>query len=378
MNNGFGKRLIIVFCAAAAVLSSCTSMGDIFIDSHRSQHESNLTEVERIIVPLEAIGANEARARNSDIASARRMIAGMERESSADADYSGRLIAWSGRLAILEGRYTEAQRLHRQSILVSPGNLTSIILSIRLEGDPAKRLEIIERESALLTQRAAGTGELNIERGRALLEMNRFTEAAGAFDTAFASGLNEIYGETYRSARNRAWELRNTSGVAASTLGVLGRDTITWNDCIALARDETQLLRFMTAGRTVNDNELFTRLVDRGFIPFTQDITITQWPTERPRAASVVTRAGAAWFVWNLFAQARADRGMLTRYSARFATGPNPRSPVADVPPLTPFFDSILGCVETEFMSLVDGRNFNPSAPMRGADLLAILRRIDN
>ncbi|MCL2229677.1 MAG: S-layer homology domain-containing protein [Treponema sp.] len=372
------KIFIVVLCLSAAVFSACTSLGDIFVDSQRSHLESGLAELERAIVPLEALGPNEARSKTADIASARQMIARMERESSADADYSGRLIAWSGRLSILEGRYTEAQRLYRQSIQVSPGNSVAVILSIRLEGDPAKRLEIIERESAVLNQRASGAGELNIERGRALLELNRFPEAAGAFDTAFASGINEIYSETFRADRNRAWELRNTSGVAASTLNVLGRETITWNDCIALARDETQLLRFLTAGRTVPDNELFTRLVDRGFIPFTQDITVTQWPNDRPRPTEPVTRAGAAWFVWHLNAQARADRGMLTRYSARFSTGPNPRSPIADVPPLTPFFDSILGCVETELMSLMDGRNFRPSQPMRGADLLTILRRMDN
>jgi len=372
------RNLFVILCLAAAALSACTSLGDIFVDNHRSQLENSLSEIEKLVVPLEALGPNEARSKTADIAAARRLITSMERDSSADADYSGRLIAWSGRLAILEGRYTEAQRLYRQSIQVSPGNSVAAILSIRLEGDPAKRLEIIERESAVLNQRASGAGELNIERGRALLELNRFLEAVGAFDTAFTSGINEVYSETYRAERNRAWELRNTSGVAASTLGVLGRETITWNDCIAIARDETQLLRFLTAGRTIPDNELFTRLVDRGFIPFSQDISVTQWPNDRPRPTEAITRAGAAYFIWHLYAQARADRGMLTRYSARFSTGPNPRSPIADVPPLTPFFDSILGCVETEFMSLLDGRNFRPSQPMRGADFLTILRRIDN
>jgi len=357
-------------------------MGDITVNSQRSHLDANLAEIEAKVVPLEAsaetLNSNEMRNRQRDITAIRQQITQMERESSGDTDYQGKLIAWSGRLSLLENRYSEAQRFYRQSNSVSPGNLPAVILSIRLEGDPQKRLEIIERELAMLGQRSSGIGELNIERGRALFDLNRFSESAGAFDVAFSAGLDSVYPDSYGSFRSRAWELRNTSGVAAASLNLLGRETITWNDCIALTRNETQLLRFLTAGRTVAEAELFTRLLERGFIPFSQDITVTQWPATRPRGDEAVTRAGAAWFIWHLHAESRADRGMLSRYSARFATGANPRSPILDVPPLSPFFDSILGCVETELMSLQDGRNFRPSQPIRGAELLAILRRIDN
>ena len=369
----------VLVCITAALFSACVSLkNDISINNSKDQTDANLAKIEAAIVPLEAAGGTEARRRQSEINSARQMITGMEREASADADFSGKLIAWSGRLAILEGRYSEAQRLYRQSIAVSPGNLPSVILNIRLEGDPSKRLEIIERELAAAGQRAAGVGELYIERGRSLFELNRFSEAAGAFDTAFSSGLNAVYSESYGADRSRAWELRNTAGVAAGTLNMLGRDSISWNDCITIAKNETQLLRFITGGRNLTDAELFSRLFDRAFIPVIQDITVNDWPGTRPNAGDIVTRAGAAWFVWHLYAEARADRSLLTRYSARYATGTNPRSPITDVPPLSPFFDSILGCVETEFLSLIDGRNFRPSQPIRGAELLSILRRIDN
>jgi tetratricopeptide (TPR) repeat protein len=372
------KYLLIV---VALLLSSCGTTRDISIDNNRSQAEQNLTRVETAVVPLEAAAVNDLRRRQGDISSARQMITSLEREAAADAYYSGKLLAWSGRLAILEGRYSEAQRLHRQSNSVSPGNIPAVILSIRLEGDPLKRLEIIERELVLISRQPSnryGIGELNIERGRALSEMNRFSEAAGAFDVAFSSLLNRVYRESYETDRNRAWELRNTSGVGVGSLNLLGRERISWSECITLARNETQLLRFITGGRNLTDAELFNRLVDRAFIPFTQDVTIEEWPALRPRADEIVTRAGAAWFIWHLFAESRADRGLLSRYSARFATGVNPRSPIADVPVFSPFFDSILGCVEREFLSLLDGRNFRSSQPIRSTELLAILKRIDN
>ena len=370
---------VFLMLTTAALFSACISMkgGDISVDGHRSQAETNLAKIESAIVPLEAAGGTEARRRQDEIASARQAITGLEKEASADADYNGKLLAWSGRLAILEGKYSDAQRLHRQSNAVSQGNIPAAILGIRLEGDPSKRLEMIERELSIAGQRAVGVGELSIERGRALIELNRFSEAAGAFDVAFSSGLASVYNESYGGDRNRAWELRNTSGIAAETLGTLGRDSITWSDCITIAKNETQLLRFLSGGRNVSDTDMFNRLVERGFIPYAQDVSVIDWPSAKPRADETVTRAGAAWFIWHLYAEARADRNLLTRYSARYATGANPRSPITDIPPLSPFFDSILGCVETEQMSLIDGRNFRPAQSMRGAELLTILRKID-
>jgi len=374
------KKFILFLFLLAAIFSSCTTIRDIIVEENKSQSNINLSVLETAVVPLEAAGGNEARKRQNDITAVRRTITAMEKEASAEADYKGKLTAWSGRLAILEGRYSDAQRLYRQSNSESPGNIPAVILNIRLEGDPSKRLEIIERELAVIRQRpgADGLGELNIEKGRTLFEMNRFSESAGAFDTAFSSRLDKIYRESYESSRNRAWELRNTDGAGAGTMNLLSRERINWSECITLVKNETQLLRFITGGRNISDTELFNRLVERAFIPYTQDITISNWPNAKPKADEVVTRSGAAWFIWRLYAEARGDRALLTRYSARYATGANPRSPIADVPALSPFFDSILGCVETEFMSLPDSRNFRPSQIIRAAELLTILKRIDN
>jgi tetratricopeptide (TPR) repeat protein len=378
MEKKMNKQKALIIFVVAALFSACPTMKDMSISLQGGKTEKNLTAVEEAIIPLEALGASEARSRTKEITAARELLGRMEKEASADADYSGKLMAWSGRLYILEGKYSDAVRLSKQSNSLSPGTIPAVVLTIRLEGDPAKKLEMIEKELALLSQKSLGVGELNIERGHALAELNRFSEAAGAFDVAFSSGINHVYKDNYGKERDRAWELRNTSGINAGSLSVLGRESITWNDCIALTKNETQLLRFITGGRTITDAELFTRLVDRAIIPFIQDITESQWPLARPKPEEAVTRAGAAFFVWHLYAAAKADTGMLSRYSARYATGANPRSPIVDVPVLSPFFDSILGCVETELLSLPNGRNFQPTQFIKGAEILTILKKIDN
>jgi tetratricopeptide (TPR) repeat protein len=366
----------LLACMIPVIFSVCTTLQkDVSVDRSKDQMELSLSKIEGLIVPLESAGGAEVRNRQSEMAEARRVIADMEKEAAADADYSSRLTAWSGRLAILEGRYSEAQRLYRQSIALSPGNIPAIILSIRLEGDPQKRLEIAARELSLINVSSPGYGVLQIEKARALAEMRRFSEAAGSFDTAFAAALAAVYRENYREIRDRCWELRNVDG---SAIDILEKGGMNWKDCIALIKNETRLLRFLTGGRDMSETELFNRLLERGFIPATQDITLNEWPSTRLKPEDIVFRSGAAWIIWHLYAEARADRSLLTRYSARYATGAAARSPITDVPPLSPFFDSILGCVETELVSLSDGRSFKPEQPVRGAELLAALKRIDN
>ena len=373
------RHLFYLFIAASLFISCVSVKKELSLDFSRDKTETDLSKLEALIIPLEAAGGPEARKRQSEMTQARKMIGELEKDAVIEADYSARLAAWSGRLALLEGKSSDARRMHRQSTSQSPGNIPSIILGIRLEGEPEKRLELAEKELVLASQHSSlsGFGELNIEKGRSLAELQRFAEAVGAFDTAFASALDGIYRESYQQERDRAWELRYFEG-GTDTLGILERPFISWKDCISLVKSETRLLQFLTGGRSLSDEEIFNRLVERSFIPYTQDVNESEWTKNKPASDTVLLRSGTAWLVWHLYAESRADRGLLSRYSARFSTGRNPRSPIADVPPLSPFFDSILGCVETEIMSLPDGRNFNGSERIRGAQLLTILKKIDN
>jgi tetratricopeptide (TPR) repeat protein len=362
--------------ALALLFLSCQSVGkDILVDTRGELQLENLAELERMIVALDRSGAAPARARSR--------IAELENSPAADTAYSAALAAWSGRLYLLEGKYAEAARQLKTSQSLSPGNIQSLILSVRLERDPRKRLALVDRE--LQIEGASGglspgtsAALLQIERGRVLLELRRYGEAAGAFDSAFAGGLDPVYRETYGESRSLAWELRNTPPeTEGKTMEVLERGGIRWIDLIELAKTETDLLRFLTAGRDVPPAELFNRLLERSFIPYTQDITADEWPAAKPRMEEAVLRSGTAWFLWRLYAEHRADRGLLSGYSARYSRMANPRSPIADLPLLSPFFDAILGCVETELMSLPDGRNFIPGEAVRGAEVLTVLKKIN-
>ncbi|MDR0876618.1 MAG: hypothetical protein LBN21_01080 [Treponema sp.] len=370
--NGAGIAFIVI-----GLLVSCQSLGkDLFINTSEGKRRANLAELERAVVALDNPESPSDIRQN--IAAARKTITEMEKESAADTEYTAALAAFSGRLSLLEGKSSDALRDLRRAHSLSPGNIQERILAIRLERDTQKRLEIIDRELKLEGPAANNTGAalLQIERGRTLMDLLRFSEAAGAFDTAFAGDLDSIYRETYRVYREKAWELRDT-GSGTDTIDIMTKPDITWKDFITLAKKETQVLRFITAGRDMSEAEIFRNLQDRSFIPYTQDAALSEWPAAGPDMNEKVTRAGAAWLLWRLYAENRADRGLLSRYSARYASRPNQRSPIADIHVLSPFFDSILGCVESEFMSLPDGKNFNPGELVRPAEILAGIKKIN-
>jgi hypothetical protein len=158
---------------------------------------------------------------------------------------------------------------------------------------------------------------------------------------------------------------------------VIGRQgEITWRDLIEITRSETELLRFITAGRDWPAETIFNQLLERSFIPITQNAVLTTWPYSNPSSGEIVLRSGTAWFLWHIHAENRANRGLLTRYSSRFANTPNARSPVQDLPIASPFIDSVLGCVESEFMSLPDGRNFLPGEPVKGSEYLTMVKKL--
>ena len=221
-------------------------------------------------------------------------------------------------------------------------------------------------------------GELLVERGRVLFYLNRFSESVAAFDTAFVLlSAKPYYEEVYGVFRNKAWELKDLKEDAGSrTVEIARLDKITWKDLIEITKNETDALRFITAGRDLPVETLFAQLLERAFIPYTQDATLIEWPAEKPSSAEIVERSGAAWFLWRLYAENRANRGLLTRYSARFANIPDAQSPIPDLDIRSPFFDSVLGCVESEFMTLPDGRNFMPRNQVKGSEFLLMLKKL--
>lgn len=360
------------FIAMAFLLAGCQSLQrDRLFTS--SADEALLVELGGMIIPLDK---NPAK---NEIAAARKKITSLEKSKVKDRNFEGRVAAWSGRLYLIEGKSKNAAEQLKKAESLFPGSVEGRILMIRLEKDLQKRKGLCEE--AIKDARGGSFfgqyNEFNIELARVELELHNYREAVAAFDSAFPH-LGPIYRSVYGEDRASAWQLRSLeSGTSPKTANIAVKSAIAWDDVIELTKNETQLLRFLTGGRAMGNNELLRSLVERLIIPRSQDdIDLSVYETIKtsPSLQDAVLRRGAAWYIWHLLAENRADKSILARYSSRY---PANNSPIPDLLRRSVFFDSVLGCIEREYMSLPDGRNFFGSRPVGGAEFLMMLKKIE-
>jgi hypothetical protein len=189
--------------------------------------------------------------------------------------------------------------------------------------------------------------------------------------------MKPYYAESYAAFCSKARELKNLRPDVpeiAKEKSLL--DNITWIDLIEITKTETDFLKFISGVRDSPSESIFNQLLERGFIPIIQDADKTRWPMTDPLSSETVLRSGTSWFLWHITAENRGNRGLLTWYSSRYANTPNASSPIADIGLDSPFFDCVLGCVESSFMFLSNRRNFFPHEPVKGGDYLVMLKRL--
>jgi tetratricopeptide (TPR) repeat protein len=319
--------------------------------------DASLASLAELIVPLDKEAARPA------VSAARARLTELEKTKVKDSDFEGRLAAWSGRLFLIEGKPKEAAAQLKKANTLNPLCVEGTVLAIRVEVEAEKRKTLCENALAEASGGfSTSTGEINIELGRTLMEMKYYREAAAAFDSAFPH-LGPVYRSTYGEIRNTAWQLRDLdAGTSPKTAEISRKSSITWDDALELSTIETDLLRFISGGRNLSGAEIFTLLAGRSIIPAGQERTAT------------VLRSPAAWYLWHLWAENRADSSLLTRYSSRYQGRP---SPIPDLPVNSVFFDAVLGCIEREFMSLWDGKNFQGNNTVTGAEFLLMLKRVE-
>ena len=335
-----------------------------------SADEAGLSELAETIIPLDSNPSKNA------VSAARKKTAELEKSKVKDRNFEGRVAAWSGRLFLIEGKSKDAAAQLKKAESLYPGSVEGRVLAIRLENDLEKRRELCE---ASLNEARGGSffgrlHEFNIELARVELEQKNYREAAAAFDSALPH-LSPVYRSTYSDNRNTAWQLRNLEpGTSPKTAEISLKKTIDWEDAVELSKNETELLRFLSGGRNLSNAELFKALVDREIIPQAQNIDITNMDVTsfKPALRDTVIRSGAAWYIWHLLAENRADRNILTRYSSRYPS----QSPIPDLLRNSAFFDAVLGCIERELMSLPDGKNFNGGGTVDGTEFLMMLKKM--
>ncbi|HRR03005.1 MAG TPA: hypothetical protein P5286_08885 [Treponemataceae bacterium] len=355
------QQISIILLGTLLVLTvSCASLQkDTLASTVDDGLSGDIADIAASIVPL------DTSAGFAQVLDARKTIRDLEQKEIKDTVFEATLLAWSGRLFLVEGKRPEALRALRRAQTLAPGVTAVAVLEARLKSSAEERLAFLDSFRDLADTPAV----IEIERARTLGELRRYREAVAAWDAAFPA-LPTYYRETYGSEREQAWTLRSISpDSSASSDALAAKPEITLTDALTLIRDETTLLANITGGSLWTTDRLYRDLNNRGIIPVDSLGTV--------RLQDRITRAHAAWILWQLNAEHRAQPGLKTRYSDRIRTLPNPKSPVLDVPHGSRWFDSVMGCVEWEFMNLPDGKNFFPDRPIPGIAFMEMLRRVN-
>ncbi|HPO02473.1 MAG TPA: hypothetical protein PL077_03935 [Treponemataceae bacterium] len=358
------RRVLPIAFISLLFSASCASMqDDRLVSAGDSATTDRLASVEEAVVRIDSLSGAE---RSEAIAAAREKIDALYLLNVEDTVFQSRLHAWSGRLFLAAGKRSEAAKRYDAAVRLLPSDIPSSILGARLEKTGEAGLARID--GALSVD--PGEPRLLAERALYAERLGRYSESVAAFDAAF-SRLPPYYRETYTINRDRSWEFR-ASG-SDSLLGediarILASPAATWQDAIVYTLATTGLLDFATAGKSAAASKLFPKLVASGTIPLREG-------APAPAPEDSLSRSDLAWFVWHALAESRSDKTMLTKYSRRWASVGSGASPIPDVGIESPYFDSVMGCVETEIMALPDGRSFHPLDAVRGADLARIVGR---
>ncbi len=365
--RGAGKAAMASLYAAclAALLGSCATMQDDHLVSIDDQTLADrLSAVEEDAVRVDSLTGKE---KASAIEAARAKIAALEKLNASDTVFQSRLLAWSGRLYLSAGKRSDAAKRYDAAKRLLPSDVPTAILGARLAKNDDAGLASLEQ--ALLIE--PGDPRLSVERALFLSRLGKYADSVAAFDGAL-SRLPSFYRETYQSVRDRAWELRGALSAEDETLSaILASPSVSWQDTVTWCLAKTAFLNFETAGKPTSAQKLFPKLIASGLVPARENGTF-------PLLSDSVSRAETAWFVWHGIAENRADKSILNKYSKRWTGAAESAAPIPDIPIGSPFFDSVMGCVESEIMALPDGKHFRPQNAVSGADLSRIMGKAGN
>lgn len=350
---------ILVFWVALCGTSCSTLQSDRMLTMADDSLEAELTELTLMIVPLDRNPDSENKQK------ARAYIDELEGRKIEDTLFRARLAAWSGRLYLIEGNKKNAKKLYKTASHLVSLDPAVTVLSARLENLAEIKLAILEKGRSFTDE----TAIIDIEKGRTLCELGRWSEAVAAFDTAFPK-LPAVYRGTYAAERDNAWNLRGIdSHITKFTVDISTKQAILWKDAIDMVQAETTLFSFITGDAVWTTEKIAAALCDKELIP--------QKELNSAFLTTNILRSDAAFFLWHIHSHRQGKPALLTRYSPRYKNIQNGVSPIPDIALTDVFFDSVLGCIEWEFMALPDGTHFRPTDTVKGALFLNMIHKTD-
>ena len=278
-------------------------------------------------------------------------------DNSIQKSARARLCALLGKALLIQGKTGRASSMYEKSISEYKGDTQAVVLAHRLgvlgfQNVEEKAGEVAEKDILLL------------ESALDFFSSKKYGQAVAKFDEAFLT-LDEYYSSAYKKVRDLSWSLRAVDS-ASESADLLSLPEITVSQMLSIAKSKSGFLYSLAGGKRMDNREFYYKVLTSGLLDSVSS------ESSGVDSESLVSKTLSARFLWNLYnAKKKSDDGR--KYSEKLK-----KSPVPDVPSDSPDFDAVLGCVENEFMSLEDGRNFRGEKNVSGVDFGSYVEKVEN
>lgn len=353
------KSLGLVIFISLVLFSCATKIQqDIIVSSDLYLQDSDLASIEEKFAKLDADFIEYHIVDQETLSELNKMVDKSLKEVEIKNALKARLFAIKGRIYLLENKRQKALEFYKKAEESYKGDAISIVLGNRL--GEIDSLEEAEKKVFGKTEKALITLE------KAILKYvdKSYTEAVSLFDETFII-LPHFYKEAYGPIRNNAWDFRNIGDISENDRisKLLNEPYITVEEMLEIAQHSSSSLISITGGKYYSKTELYKKVLSFG--------VLTSVNKEQTcNATDYVTRGTVARFLWNLYCNKKGLKADI--YSQSFLG--LIESPVLDVPINHSDFDAILGCVEREYIDLIDGINFFPDEKISGIEFYELIK----
>ena len=288
-----------------------------------------------------------------------------------------RMRAFEGLLFKMAGKKREAEAAYTEARALQKGDRYVLLLGCRLAKNAEESLSQIEGILKYDSKNAV----LQLEKGKLLYQQKKYDQAISVIDNAFVLFDNEglrSYRTVYNPLRSYIWDLNTIYGSSSDSdqkhdMAAL-QGNLTLDSLVSLTLDNTKLL---DSYRNQKKQTLVANLERGGYFSSASDQQNAAGTSSYLTGAGELTRKMCARFIWNAYVRHSGNLKMLSRYSEKYKKSGRTKSPVADVSVEDADFDAVLGVVESEFMELPDGKNFNPDKVVTKLQFITWIKRAD-
>lgn len=356
------KILFFQLIFAAAIFSGCASLQkDISVSVEETSSADMIYALEnRIIVHDAEFILGKEKLPEDSIASVAQIVEEIDvelKKNFLDKVVESRLLALKGRSVLLLGKTGDALKIYKKASEKYGNDIQLKILGNRLGISPLTDSKKQFENPALAAEIAINS-----------YKKGDFDVSAGYFDSAFI--ISAEYEKAYSVLRAKAWEKRAVSGQADSYLWDLTE--INTMQMLEIAKKNTSFMNFFAANKNPDSKKLYNSLKKQGLFESASKTEDSEGMQMKEQTS--VTRQLCARFLWNI--RCISNRIAPTKYSDKYRKRENAKSPVADVDIFSEDFDAVLGTVEGEIMTLIDGRSFAPEGKVSAPEFNDYMKKV--